>query len=376
MNILNKKLFFGLAVAFVIAGILFLVFTENKNKNKKEEMVIDKTEKTEKPEIVEGLIKNAKDQNVETKALTPKKEEVKIAIEEPLPEGTERFVVQIGATRESISENLFSLGYIKNKDSFLSLINKKEEDVLPGAYKISKGMKDSDLVKILYSKPYMKWVVIKPGLRKEEIAEILSVALNWDKNQKEKWLTKDTTISPEYVEGVYYPDTYLIPVTDTTEMVAKRLISKFNEKFSGYLPLFTKKNIKWARALTLASIVQREASSASDMPLIAGILWNRLNQEIALGVDATLQYQRGNKGNGWWAPISVSEKNIDSPFNTYKNKGLPPHPISNPGVSAIEAVLYPKETECVYYIHDKNKNTHCAKTYEEHIQNIQNYLIN
>lgn len=87
MNILNKKLFFGLAVAFVIAGILFLVFAENKNKNKKEEMVINKTEKTEKPEIVEGLIKNAKDQKVETKALTPKKEEVKIAIEEPLPEG-------------------------------------------------------------------------------------------------------------------------------------------------------------------------------------------------------------------------------------------------------------------------------------------------
>ena len=196
-----------------------------------------------------------------------------------------------------------------------------------------------------------------------------------DFSNLKNWIEKDTTTSPEYTEGVYYPDTYLIPVVEDTALVAKRLIAKFNENFASYLPQFTAKNIKWARALTLASIVQREASSDSDMPLIAGILWNRLNQDMALGVDATLQYIRGDVGKGWWAPITVAEKQTDSPFNTYKYKGLPPHPISNPGVPAISAVLNPTKTDCLYYLHDKSRVTHCAPTYEEHKLNIQKYLI-
>ncbi len=372
MKINFKKWLF---VFLIIIGILLLFFAfKNNSKTQIENQNI--LEKKESPVVNEELIKNALDQKIETKALVPKKEEKKLIEEDPLPEGTDRFVVQVDTTKDLIAENLFSAGYITNKESFLLLLNKKQEQVLPGAYKISKQMKENDLVRILYSKPYMKWVFLKPGLRKEEIAEILSTTLGWDKNKKEKWLTKDTTVAPEYFEGVYYPDTYLIPVSDESEIVAKRLVSKFNEKFAGYLPLFTEKNIKWARALTLASIVQREASNTKDMPLIAGILWNRLNANMALGVDATLQYQRGNKGDGWWAPIKASEKLIDSPFNTYKNKGLPPHPISNPGVSAIEAVLYPEKTDCLYYIHDKTKTTHCSKTYEEHIENIQKYLIN
>jgi UPF0755 protein len=97
---------------------------------------------------------------------------------------------------------------------------------------------------------------------------------------------------------------------------------------------------------------------------------------MTLGIDATLQYIRGDVGKGWWAPITVADKQIDSPFNTYKYKGLPPHPISNGGIPAIEAVLNPQTTDCLYYLHDKNHVTHCSVTYEEHLQNIQTYLVN
>jgi cell division protein YceG involved in septum cleavage len=179
----------------------------------------------------------------------------------------------------------------------------------------------------------------KTRIRKEEIATILATTFNWTKDQKNKWISVDTATTPEYIEGVYYPDTYLIPIDETPSLVAKRLVAKFNEKFYSYLPQFTAKNIKWTRALTLASIVQREASNDLDMPLIAGILWNRLDQNMALGVDATLQYLRGDTGKGWWAPINVSAKQIDSPFNTYKYKGLPPNPISNPGISQSKQFL-------------------------------------
>jgi UPF0755 protein len=292
--------------------------------------------------------------------------------------GTDRFIISLKDTNETIATNLFDSGYITDKDAFISLVSGKDgKGILPpGAYKISKEMTPPQLIQVMRGKPYMKWIIIPEGLRKEEIAKLLSDNLGWSKKQKDTWIKTDTTTKPEYSEGVYFPDTYLIPVDETTALVANRLISKFNENFTPYLSKFTAKNIKWTSALTLASIVQREAANNADTPLIAGILWNRLNQKIKLGVDATLQYIRGDMGNGWWAPISIADKKIDSPYNTYMYAGLPPHPISNPGLSAIEAVLNPTQTDCLYYLHDRDRNTHCAVTYEEHLANIEKYLKN
>ena len=365
----NVSLILIILAIGIFAG--YLIFGRNKTpENKAQENLNPNISSISKQE--ENLAKTNKE---EPKALVPKKEANTPPPEPPLPEGTDRFIVSLSSTNENIAKNLKDNGYINDEESFISILQKEKNPISPGAYKISKEMTEVQLNKILHGKPYMKWIVIKEGLRKEEIAELLAQNLGWTSKQKSDWINKDTKTSPEYTEGVYYPDTYLIPTSEEPALVAKRLIAKFNEKFAPYLPLFTAKNIKWAKALTLASIVQREASNKSDMPLIAGILWNRLDQEMALGVDATLQYIRGNKGAGWWAPISLAEKQIDSPFNTYKYKGLPPYPISNPGISAIEAVLNPIKTDCLYYIHDKNRSTHCAVTYEEHQSNIQKYLI-
>lgn len=379
-NIENIKII--VKIAKIIIPILIVIFVGWSiftiiEKNKKIEEL--QTLKDNQPVVEKiaddyNLIKEAKEEKVEPSALEPKKETIVTPAEPSLPEGTDRFIVSLNSTNDTIAASLLESEYIKDKDIFMSILSKNTKNIAPGAYKISKEMTGEQINKVLTGQPYMKWIVIKPGLRKEEIAEILASTLGWAKIEKENWINKDTTSSLEYTEGVYYPDTYLIPVEEEPVLVAKRLVNKFNENFSGYLGQFTAKNIKWARALTLASIVQREASSNSDMPLIAGILWNRLEQNMALGVDATLQYLRGDKGSGWWAPISVADKQIDSPFNTYKYKGLPPHPISNPGIMAIEAVLNPTETDCLYYIHDKERKTHCAVTYEEHIKNIEMYL--
>lgn len=289
---------------------------------------------------------------------------------------SERFIVPLGMSDTEAKDKMQGEGFVKSAWAFNFVLNLKKFGVKvePGAYKISKSMNAWDVAEIISGGPYMKWVVIPEGLRKEEVVDILANSLNWNDEIKKKWIEKDTTEDEEYVEGVYFPDTYLIPKDETPKDVSRRLYQKFEEKFTPYSKEAIVQNIKWTTVVKMASIIQREAGSKDDMPLISGILWNRLNKKMRLEVDCSVQYARGDKGDGWWAPISVEDKKIDSPFNLYLNKGLPPHPISNPGLDALKSVLYPEKTNCLFYLHDNSKAIHCAKTYEEHLLNIDKYL--
>jgi UPF0755 protein len=224
-------------------------------------------------------------------------------------------------------------------------------------------------------------VTVPPGLRKEEVANILAKNLNWTDKQKKNFLAY-TNQTYNYLEGVYFPETYLIPIDESPKKTFERIITKFNENFSPLQKEFAKQNFPWLKALTLASLVQREAANKEEMPLVAGILLNRIDDRMHLGVDATVQYIRGDKNanvknattTAYWAPISIADKKINSKYNTYKNYGLPPHPIASPSMDAIKAVLNPASTSCLYYLHDKNNSIHCSVTYEEHLQNIELYL--
>jgi len=289
----------------------------------------------------------------------------------------ERFVAPLNATKDEIIDKLFTEGFIRSKEAFsaaLAATAKGDAPIESGGYKIAKSMNAREIAKILTAKPYMKWVVIPEGLRKEEIADLLVSSLGWTETQKNKWINTYTALKYDYIEGVYFPDTYLIPVAETPLETANRLTAKFEEKFAPYSKEFAAQGIQWTTAIRMASVVQREAANEADMPLIAGIIWNRLLGDMKLEIDATVQYVRGKTPSGWWAPIKVEDLKIDSRYNTYLYKGLPPHPISNPGLAAIEATLDPAKTDCLFYIHDKDKQTHCAKTYEEHQQNIVKYL--
>lgn len=287
---------------------------------------------------------------------------------------SERFIMPLKSDQTAINL-LKSQGFVKNSFGLgLAALLRGVGSVEPGGYKISKSDTPWQIVGVLKKEPYMKWVVIPEGLRKEEIADLFSKTLGWSNEEKDKWITTYTAMDFDYTEGVYFPDTYLIPTDEEPLDVAKRLRARFEEKFAPYAKEAVAQNIKWTTLIKLASIVQREAGGRSDMPLVAGILWNRLLKNMKLEVDATLQYARGDKGEGWWAPITVAEKQIDSPYNTYKNTGLPPHPISNPGITAIEATLNPASTTCLYYIHDGSGQIYCSDTFEGHKQNIEKYL--
>ena len=295
---------------------------------------------------------------------------------QPTDQKVELFTIAMKTKEPELIDRLTEQGLIKNSWAFdLALtIKGKHNTIEQGGYYLSKGMNVWQIIEKFSLGPELKWVIIPEGLRKEQIGELLAETFGWNQQDIDDWNEKYTRTKYDYIEGVYFPDTYLIPTTEKNYEVAERMINRFNEQFAPYFDTFTQKNIMWTTGVRLASIIQREAAGKEDMPLIAGILWNRLDDDMKLEVDATVQYARGKTEGGWWASIKPEDKEIDSPYNTYMYKGIPPHPIANPGLDAIEAVLNPEETDCLYYLHDNNKQIHCAKTYEEHKENIEKYL--
>ncbi len=287
------------------------------------------------------------------------------------------FVVPKNQENFDIVQALESGKFIKNRQLFYFLkdIFLLHSKIQPGGYLLSDSMWAWDIVTKLNSAPDLVWVSFGGCLRKEQIGEILANALGWDNEELKKWDTVYTNTKPEYFEGVYYPDTYLIPKDETGEEVAKRLISRFNEKFAPLADKYVAANIRWVTGLRIASLIAREAAGKTDMHLISGIIWNRLNIGMPLQIDSTMQYTLGkNKNGNWWGDVDIKEKQSDSPYNSYLYKGLPPTPICSPNIDYIEAALHPEETSCLFYLHDKNGQIHCAETYEEHLKNIKTYL--
>lgn len=293
------------------------------------------------------------------------------------PDAEEGVFVISRTNQEETQQRLLDGGYVRNHWSLpiARITTLRFGEIEPGGYKISKAMNARELITILTSEQALIWITIPEGLRKEEIGERLAKELHWREGQLEKWNTTYTAMEYDYREGVYFPDTYLIPVDEDGLATAKRMIIRFNERFEGYPEKFAEKDVLWTTGLKVASIIQREAAGIEDMALISGVIWNRLINDQPLEIDATVQYARGNTGSGWWAPIKASDiDNIDSTYNTYKNTGLPPTPISNPGIDAIEVALNPESTECFYYLHDNDRQIHCAVTLEEHEKNVEEYL--
>lgn len=297
----------------------------------------------------------------------------------PLGESTELkvFVVPQDTTNFNAAQTLQDQKFIKSAKGFSFLLSTfgGGTGVGSGGYRLRSNMNAWEVMKKVTGKPDLVWVAINYCLRKEQIGEILAEDLGWNQEALDSWNLIYKNTNSDYFEGVYYPDTYLIPLDETPAQVAQRFINQFNQKLSTLLPQFAEKNIRWTTGVKIASLIAREAGGTSDMKLISGIIWNRLDAGMALQIDSTMQYTLGKNANGkWWGSIDITQKQSDSPYNSYKTKGLPPTPICSPNIDVIEAALNPESTDCLFYLHDAYKEIHCAKTYKEHLANIAKYL--
>ncbi len=216
--------------------------------------------------------------------------------------------------------------------------------------------------------PYIRYVRIPAGLRKEEVADIYGKVLAWNNQDRKDFLNENEETATD-LEGYYFPSTYVLPMDASGEEVKDKMLQTFNKNVT----VLSKDKINVDTALKIASLIQREAAGKQDMNLISGIIWNRIWAGMSLDIDATLQYAKGSEKK-WWPVVLSADKQIASPYNTYKNTGLPPTPIASPGLAAIEAAYNPQKTSCLFYFHDDNRLIHCSKTYAEHQRGVEEYL--
>lgn len=178
---------------------------------------------------------------------------------------------------------------------------------------------------------------------------------------------------PEKVglEGYLFPDTYRILKDASVADVVAKMLENFDTKLTAQMRADIGAQGKTVFDIVrLASIVEREVPHEEDRPVIAGILWKRLDAGMALQVDSTLNYATGGKN----AALTLEELQIDSPYNTYKYRGLPPTPIGNPGLSALNAAIYPQHSAYWYFLSGTDGTTHFAKDLDEHNENKARYL--
>lgn len=220
--------------------------------------------------------------------------------------------------------------------------------------------------------PTVAYIKIPEGYRKEQIASIFEKRFGWDEKEKSDFFAYDYLRDRKH-EGKYFPDVYLVPKTITGTDMRNQMAEKFDTTLEDLKTEALKKNVNFESIITIASIIERETGGKSDMRLISGVIWNRLYLGMKLQMDATLQYAKGTEENKWWPHVTPSDKQIESPYNTYTNVGLPPSPIANPGLASIEAALTPLKTKCLFYFH-KDKKIYCSQTYEEHKRKIDLYL--
>lgn len=278
------------------------------------------------------------------------------------------FVIQKGQGVREIANSLKKEGLIKDPVVFFLLVKKLVLDpkIQAGDFRLSSSQSAQQIAENLTHGTLDIWITIPEGKRADEIADILEKNIP---SYKSDWRTKLIAN-----EGYLFPDTYLFPKDADIENIILIMKDNFEKKISEVY----KQNSKLTKEeiVVIASLIEREAKMPKDRSLVASVILNRLNIGMLLQVDATIQYALGFQENEktWWKKtLTAQDLKIDSLYNTYINAGLPPTPISNPGIDVLNAVINPANTDYLYYISDKSGQNHYAKTLDQHNSNIKKY---
>ncbi|MFP4151667.1 MAG: endolytic transglycosylase MltG [Alkalispirochaeta sp.] len=173
------------------------------------------------------------------------------------------------------------------------------------------------------------------------------------------------------LDGYLFPDTYRIFPNSTPQSIVRRMLENFHQKIdAGLLAEIERQGQTLHEVLTLASIVQHEAAHDQEMPAVAGVFRNRLRVGMRLESDATVNYILGTN----MLQPTFADTEVEHPFNTYENEGLPPGPIGNPGLPAIRAAVEPASHDYLFFLHKPTREIVLSRTFGEHLESKARYL--
>ncbi|MDF2546514.1 MAG: hypothetical protein K0R93_1412 [Anaerosolibacter sp.] len=284
-----------------------------------------------------------------------------------------------GASTLKIAQILKENHLIKNDFSFriLSKLSKAEGKMQAGRYQMNRGMDAASIIDNLIEGSVLRDAVkftIPEGFELRQIADRLE-SLGLINREKFMDFANNGDFQYKFLEGIpkgvnrlegfLFPDTYEISKGATEEEILTKMLDRFDSVFTeDDYKRAEELNMTVQEVITLASIVEREAQLEKERPIISGVFHNRLNRGMLLQSCATVQYVLGERK----VNLSLKDINIDSPYNTYKNIGLPPAPIASPGKASLEAALYPSKTDFYYFVVKSDGEHSFSKTYEEHLK--------
>jgi len=295
------------------------------------------------------------------------------------------FIIPLGTNATQIAKELKTKNLIRSEIvfKFLARCYQLENKLVAGTHHLPARASAFTILKLICSNQSSSnevKITIIEGWTMKDIAQYLEnqgfftkedflVAAKID-NWKDQYVFLNNS-QIKTLEGYLFPDTYLVYRDAKPQDIIKKMLDNFNNKINQkMLNDLTESNRNLHEVIILASIIEREALYDEDRYLISDIFLKRLKKGMALQSDATVNYVTGKKS----LRPSFQDLQVDSPYNTYKYKGLPPGPISNPGLSSIMAVIYPQANPYLYFLTDKDGHAHFSKTYNEHLINIKKYL--
>ena len=288
----------------------------------------------------------------------------------------EIFIVKKGSGLKSVAIELERRKLIKSKDLFIfwALLKGGSRDIKAGEYSLNQSMSPVTIFTILASGAVKTHpLTIPEGLAAEQIADILAqkglvdkrefMALAMDKN-----LAASYHIDGQSLEGYLFPDTYLLSRDMGARQIIDLMIKRFWDIFSN-LKKGHETPMSLREIVTLASIVEKETGLAEERPLIASVFLNRLKRRMRLESDPTVIYGlKDFDGN-----LTKKDLQSPSPYNTYRNRGLPPGPIANPGRESLKAVINPAQTDYLYFVSRNDGSHYFSTTLREHNRAVIRY---
>ena len=276
--------------------------------------------------------------------------------------------IEDGMTLSSVSLHLKERGVIRSEMLFKILVSLEKDSVgvLAGDYFFAQPLTTYNLAHVFIKGEFglaPEKITIHEGSTVYDVAE--QFGKRFAKFNSERFLEK-----AESLEGYLFPDTYFFLPNVTDEQVIAELFETFNIRLGEVSDLFLTSEYSVSDIIIMASIIEKEAWKEHDQRLISGVLWNRIDSGMLLQVDATFNYINGKNTY----ELTLEDLKIDSPYNTYKHKGLPVGPISNPGLTAIKAALEPTPSDYYFYLADRSGNTYYAEDFEQHKVNRQLYM--